>query len=189
MTISMPLTEVGWHLITLPGAPLNPDPAAVFDELVALGQLSGALHRYVPGLGYKPWYENAPSGFGGPLQAGEGYWLYVYGAVTISYDASVTFAQQQVYLATAGWHLIGSGQTADIAMGNCTVRQDSGTAAPFANQTGLWIADPLYGWSITLGAYRTCGVAVNDNDNALRVFAGYWLYTMMSDVTLYVPAS
>jgi hypothetical protein len=178
---------VGWNLITLPGEPVEPDPAAVFDELVALGLLNGSLYRYLPGVGYRGWWQDDPAGFGDPIQAGEGYWLYVYGPVTISYDAFVAFAPREIELAEAGWHLIGSGHTANVAVSTCTVSQGGGAAVPFAGQSDLWISDPLYGWSIGIGGYFTCGVDVMDSDDSLRTFSGYWAYAFVTDLTLYVP--
>ena len=187
LTLSMPLTTVGWHLISLPGEPVDPDPTAVFDELAAFGYLNGCLHRYLSGVGYRTWWETDPGAFGGPLQSGEGYWLYIYSPVTISYDALCTFTEQGIHFPQAGWYLMGSGQIADVAMSACTVRQGGGPAVPFANQTSLWIDDPLYTWSTTLAGYQRCGVEAGDVDDHLRAFSGYWLYALTNDVTLYVP--
>lgn len=187
LTLSMPLTAAGWHLITLPGEPVDPDPTAVFDELVAFGYLNGCLHRYLSGVGYRTWWQTDPGAFGGPLQPGEGYWLYIYSPVTITYDALCTFTEQDICFPQAGWYLIGSGQTADVAVSACTTRQGGGPAVPFANQTSLWIDDPLYTWSAALAGYQTCGVEAGDADDHLRRFLGYWLYTLADDVTLQVP--
>jgi PKD repeat protein len=187
VTVSLPLTMAGWYLISLPGTPTDPDPAAVFDELTP-AQLNGSLHRYVTGVGYQTWWQFDPGAFGGPLQPGEGYWLYVYSPVAITYSAYCTFTQQEVWFAQQGWHLAGSPQLADVAVAGCTVHQGSGSALAFGSQTSLWIDDPLYRWNTPVAGYGTCGADPADADSTLRTRAGYWLYTYLDDVTLQVPA-
>jgi PKD repeat protein len=186
ITVSLPLTVAGWQLITLPGQPVNPNPAAVFDEL-PLAYLSGCLHRYISGVGYQAWWPTSPSAFGGPLQPGEGYWLYIHSPVTITYQAVCTFTEQQVHFAEAGWHLAGSPQTSNLPVASCTVHQGAASPVAFASQTGVWLADPLQSWDPVAWGYVSCGVQGGDLDTILRAGRGHWVYTFVPDVTLHVP--
>jgi Tol biopolymer transport system component len=190
------LTVAGncWHMVTLPCHPTNPDPWEVFDELrpptTALDSLSGCLYRYDPAtMGYVAYYHSAPEEFGS-MVAGAGYWLWVFDTVTICYQAECSGGSESVDFATPGWHMMGSAQLVDTHLDATLWYHAAAGPYPFSTVTvpgdTLWLADPLYCWSPSTTSYAPCGLHPEEDDH-LRLFRAYWLYTFVDDVTVEVP--
>jgi parallel beta-helix repeat protein len=183
-----------WHLITIPCSPLDPDPWELFDELRPPHQptdlLSGCLYRYdAAAKGYVMYRHEAPEEFG-PITPGAGYWLWLYDDATIAYEVECSGEPQSVHFAAAGWHLAGCPRAGNSYLGDTGWRDSTAGPHPFGvvTQPGdpLWLQDPLYGWSPSDGGYLACGLR-EDEDDHLRAFKGYWLYTYVDDVTMEPP--
>ena len=65
--------------------------------------------------------------------------------------------------------------------------QGSTGPSPFSEIANLWVQDPLFGYSCDLGRYTYTGLLGTDEDDHLRAFRGYWLYTFVDDVRLEIP--
>ena len=180
-------------MVSLPCEPLDADPAAVFDEFDPYGEsslLSGNLHRWDPvGKQYKTWYRFAPSEFGGPLSVGEGYWLWVYDYVSITYEGCCGRGERALNFPVAGWYIIGHPQfgDVDIRLDACQAELGGSGRIRYCDVVPDWIADPLVGYDPAVQAYYyvTCGGLYTEH--ALRPFEGYWAYAKEAGLTIYIP--
>ena len=181
-----------WHMVTLPGGCVEPQPHFVFDELLPplspFDMLSGCLHRYDHDRqGYETYYDWAPTPLG-PVTPGDGYWLWVHDDITICYRATPPGEPVTVHFPTSGWYLFGSPRAEDVPVEACTVYH-GGDALPFTDAANVWIQDPLLFYDAATHSYASCGVSPLDTDHHLRAFRGYWLCTFVDDVTLEVPGA
>jgi hypothetical protein len=178
-------------MVTIPWLCTEPQPSAVFDELLPplcpLDMLSGCLHRYDHDLQrYETYYHWAPTPLG-LITPGDGYWLWAYDDVTICYRATPPGEPVTLHFPTAGWYLFGSPRAEDVPVEACLVHCGA-ESRPFADAANVWIMDPLLWYDPGSHAYGSCGVLPTDADHYLRAFRGYWLYTFVDDVTLEIPA-
>jgi hypothetical protein len=181
-----------WHLITIPCHPFNADPWDVFDELrppnKPLDLLSGCLHRYDHAeQGYVTYYYRTPTEFG-PITTRDGYWLWLFDDETIAYEAECSGEAESIHFATAGWHLIGSPHLGHTYLDDTEWHQGVDGPYPFSAIMNLWVQDPLIYFPSVEGGYRNCGLLRTDDDDHLRAFRGYWLYTFVDDVTVDIPS-
>ncbi|KPJ63591.1 hypothetical protein AMK68_03635 [candidate division KD3-62 bacterium DG_56] len=182
-----------WHMITLPCYPIDPDPYQVFDELREPNQpldlLSGSLHRYDHDRQkYVTYYSFAPAEFGS-IRPGDGYWLWLNEDTTICYEAWCTGEPEQLTFPTHGWYLVGSPQPTDTHIDDTRWYQGLDGPYPFSVIYDLWVQDPLVGYHCLPlpSGYDYTGLKGTDQDDHLRQFRGYWLYTFVDDVTLEIP--
>jgi len=185
----------GWHMIAIPGHPVDPDPWEVFDELRPpdhpVDMLSGYLYRYDAGTGdYIAYERSAPAEFG-EVTAGDGYWIWLDDDQIISCPLGSSKQAEVCHFANAGWHLLGMPQWAHSRLADTRWCCAGGPSHPFGavSQPGelLWLQDPLYCWSPLGSGYRVCGLGAGAHDDHLRAFHGYWLYTLVDDLTMEVP--
>jgi hypothetical protein len=181
-----------WHLISFPCTPVNSDPWELLDELRPPNQpldlLSGNLHRYDHDQQKYATYLRFVPGEFGPIVAGDGYWLYVFEDVTIHYAAECAGDPQDVILSSAGWHLKGSPHATDTPIADITLCREGPECHPFADVINTWMQDPLVRYGCATGGYHNTGLLPTDDDDSLRAFHGYWLYTFVDGVTMEVPA-
>jgi parallel beta-helix repeat protein len=184
-----------WHLITIPCDPLDPDPWELFDELRPPNKptdlLSGCLYRYDDATGgYVMYRRDEPEEFG-TITPGAGYWLWLYDDESIAYEVECSSEPQLVHFATAGWHLAGHPRPGHSYVDDTYWHDSANGPHPFSvvTQPGdlLWLQDPLYCWSPSDGGYLACGLREEEDDH-LRAFKGYWLYTFVDEVTMEAPA-
>jgi uncharacterized repeat protein (TIGR01451 family) len=184
-----------WHMITMPCSPLNPDPWEVFDELRPPNQpldlLSGNLHRYDhDGMQYVTYWRSSPTAFG-PIKPGDGYWLSLLATgnetETICYEVECSGETADLYFATEGWYLMGSPQPADIFTNDTTWGLGAPGPLSFGEVFDIWVMDPFIGYSCELGRYTYMGIKPTDEDDHLRAFQGYWMYTFEPDVYMSIP--
>jgi PKD repeat protein len=192
-TVSFFLSGPAWHMISLPCEPVDPDPAAVFDELDPYGSpslLSGNLHRFDPiGKGYKTWYNFNPGDFGGPMTVGEGYWLYIYSDVTITYEACCDYGERAITFPVVGWYMIGTPQFGAVDVRSAGMEAELGASGrvPYCSESPAWIGDPLIGYDPASSSYYyvTCGTLFPDHE--LRPYEGYWADVKEAGLTIYIP--
>jgi hypothetical protein len=176
----------GWNLISLPIAPVDPDPATVFGAL----PISGRLYRYdVATKGYIGYYTFDPGPFG-EMECGEGYWLYCDASSTVTYQGYANDGPQSIALAGGWWSLIGHPFQTAVALADCQVRRVSdGEVRTFAEAASAgWVEPPAYTWSPSLVSYQAIDLEVPPAaDDHLRAWAGYWFSTGPDAVELIVP--
>jgi PKD repeat protein len=185
----IPLSS-GWHLISLPVEPIDPDPKEVFkDKNGSYIPISGNLHRYDhSNQRYVTYYDFLPYDFG-PCKRGDGYWLYLFQNSTISYEGFPT--QKSFSLPTAGWYLIG-GITSNTSMVNIQLRiydsiHSQWITKNFSEVKDVWIQDPFIGYDNSGSRYFSAGLKGTDEDNYLRPWNGYWVYTFANNVEIILP--
>jgi sugar lactone lactonase YvrE len=91
------------------------------------------------------------------------------------------------YFAEPGWHLFSSGSECEIAIADCLVLCGSGEPIPFEHAANVCLQDPMVWYDTSLQVYRSCGLLPTDEDDHLRAFRGYWLYTFEPNLTLIMP--
>ncbi|KPJ64827.1 hypothetical protein AMK68_00450 [candidate division KD3-62 bacterium DG_56] len=173
----------GWHMISLPLEPVDPDPEVVFAGL----PISGNLHRYDHDkLGYVTYYDFAPSPFG-DMAVGEGYWFCCLdpAGCQIQYQAYNDRQESMVELPTSGWYMIG-GNAIHNHFEGLAVTTDT-DASLFPEAANVWVQDPFFGYDNLAGGYFTAGVLPTDDDHYLRPWNGYWAYAFVGDLALVVP--
>ena len=174
--------EVGWNMTSVPVEPLEPSASAVFDELVALGNvLDGSLYRYAPGAGY----ELYPGHFV-DLSAGLGYWLRLTDALpgtVVSVVGACPQSGEAVSLAN-GWTLVGHPLPAAVPLSSVRVT-DGGTTLSWADAVaGGWVDATAYYYEG--GAYRTLRASGGD-DAACRPWRAYWVLAYAGGLSLVLP--
>jgi hypothetical protein len=167
----------GWNLISLPNQPVDPTPSAVFGGI----PLSGQLYEWdATAMGYL-----APAA----MNNTQGYWLHLDAGATVSYLGDPLAGAQEVTLGPAGWHLIGCPANGGVALVSLGVRSGAQTRAFAQAWAANWLAGTLYGWDPATRSYRACSANPWASTNLLHPWHGYWLRSMVDDLTIIFPAS
>jgi len=168
----------------VPVVPNNPEASAVFQDLVALGNvINNHLYRYDTGVGYEV-YSAAFT----DINRGHGYWLWLSVAnpdTVVSVAGLVASGDVQVALAS-GWNLIGHPQAAPVVLASCRVT-DGDTTKTFADAVVAgWVGSSLYYWEPGVG-YRILNPAGYADDDSLQPWRGYWFDAFVPNLQLIVP--
>ena len=171
----------GWSLMSVPIVPADADPLAVFAGI----NISGNLHRYEAG-GYVAFWDFDPAPFGA-VKRGDGFWLHLDEQDTVEYDGTPATGTVTLSLPNQGWYMIGQVHQANQLLTNCEVYDSvSGLTKPFAEAAGAgWVQVPLYYFDGS--GYLSCGLDPWDQDDHLRAWTGYWLYTLQPSLELRIP--
>ena len=119
----------------------------------------------------------------------QGYWLYLDAPDTVSYTGDLLFGPQQIDLDAAGWHLIGCPANTSVALTSLQVRSGDQTKTFAQAAAANWLVGTLYGWDPGAGSYRTCSTNPWAGATALQPWHGYWLRTIVDNLTLIFPAT
>jgi len=154
------------------------------------------LHRYDHhSQGYVTYNYYLPGPFG-PIQPGDGYWLWLFEDVTFCYDIDCPSEDFYLPLPTYGWYLIGQPHPGDSPLDNDTLgyyvwlSQGGGPPErwidhmPPAIPGFDWVQEPLVYYMPD--GYHLCGTQAFEDDT-LRQFRGYWMYTFVDDLSLIIP--
>lgn len=176
--------DAGWHLLSLPLKPVDPDPAVVFAGI----PISGSLYRYDPvPRGYVMYHDADPAAFG-EVDLGMGMWLHLDAAATVSYQGHRAPAAVGVPVSVSGWHLIGAPQPAPVPLTDCTVWLGPQFLTLEQAVAQGWIWTPFYWYDESGGGYARLAFDPWSDDDSLRPWRGYWCRTGEDGVTLGVPA-
>jgi hypothetical protein len=172
-----------WHMITVPGYPVNPWPEVVFYPT----NINMTLFRYDHQIeGYVSYEVNRPSPFG-QIVTGDGYWIWLFEDILVDYPAYATTGPVTLYFPTSGWYMIGSPHFGDVPLTSCQVYHATEGPVPWEDAANVWLQDPLIYYSCPRSSYLLCSMYPQGDDHELREFQGYWLYTFVDDVTLEIP--
>ena len=155
-----------WNLISVPVEPNNPSAVAVY------GQYASALVGYDPATGY---FNPAT------VYATEGYWLYLPTAQEFCIRGTTPTTDQTIVLQNAGWHLIGTPFHAYWE--NTKVSHGRGQPQDVWN-AGNWILPFAFGWDPIAYQYY---VLPQSPPVPMLPCLGYWVYTLVDNVTLTIP--
>jgi PKD repeat protein len=187
--VKAPIIEVstefsrGWHMVSLPLEPVDPDPAVVFAGI----PISGNLHRYDHGgQQYVTYYDFVPGLFG-DLAVSEGYWFYCHdpAGCRVQYQAYNNRQESVRELTTPGWYMVGASMVTNDFDG--VVLSSDTDACLFPEAANVWVQDPLVGYDNLVGAYYTAGMLPTDDDHYLRPWQGYWVYAFEQNLALVIP--
>ena len=172
------LLGTGWNLTSLPIAPEDPDPAAVYLDLTAAGNiLAGNLYAY-DGL-----YRAYPAALT-EMQPGAGYWLrldYAADAALVGYRAT---GESAVPLRD-GWSLVGHPAADPVPLASCSI-DDGATRFGWNDAVGAGLVDP-YCYYYNGSSYETVCASGGCDDDTLRPWYGYWVLANEAGLTLIVP--
>ncbi|MCK4394856.1 right-handed parallel beta-helix repeat-containing protein, partial [Candidatus Bipolaricaulota bacterium] len=149
----------GWNLISMPAVPSNPDAASIFDAL--------PLYEYDACIGTY----STPT----DVSSTEGYWLYLTFEQEFCIDGTVPLTDQTIVLPCAGWHLIGT--CFDAYWLNTLVTH--GAQMRNVADAGNWILLPVFSYDPVMHSYSAV--------TWLVPCLGYWVYTLVDNVTLTIP--
>lgn len=176
-----PTFPAGWNLLSVPLVPEDPEASAVFDDLVAAGNVvTNALYTYVPESGYALY----PLDFT-DVSRGLGYWLKITVPAGETLNGTRALGPVAVPLGE-GWNLVGLPQCAPVALADCSVTQGA-TTLSFEDAAGAgWVSPYLYGYTPG-GGYYMVHPTDPEYANDLEPWCGYWLRAHVAGLELIVP--
>jgi len=169
-----PLLDSGWNLVSLPAVPDDDSPDSAFHSVIDAGQ-ELSLFEWAPGSSYRE-----PAA----VDAGRGYWLYLWGEVRLEVTEPLPTGDYEVTLDHAGWHLVSTPrwpvgwQQAEFADGGNTKSLaqaiSDGWIEPYA-----FLYDPVAEDYVSIELPGTTG--------AIDPWTGYWLKTRVPGLTMILP--
>jgi len=169
-----PTLESGLHLVSVPLVPVDDTPESVFESVLDTGQ-ELSVYEWAPGSSYRE-----PT----TIDAGHGYWLYLWTDVTLEVTGPVPAGEYEVALEHAGWHLVStprwpvSWQSAEFTDG---VQTKSLAEAV----TAEWIEPYAFSYSSVEEDY--VAIELPNAAGAIDPWTGYWLKTREPSLTMILP--
>lgn len=189
-----------WGFVTLPSAPVNPDPEWVFrtDTGSSIPVNAGSLGRFDAWSGgYTYFNHNRPAGFGG-MVLGTGYTINSASQLLWQYDAfmdgmpdSDGMTDMSLNL-PGGWgggayHLIGLPFNHSVNAADCLFTNGVETKT-WAQAYGTWFAY-CYCWDNQTGNHLYVGVDASQFDlTQFEPYKGYWMQTSVENLAMILPA-
>jgi len=168
--------DAGWSMVSLPLAPVDPDPAVIF----AGATVTNSLYEYDRLSGYLIY----PGDFT-QMSVGVGYWLYLDTPGSFSYDGVAARPLPQVPFVLSGWHLIGHIEDDiesffDKMLATPESIATSPMLFPDAVSAG-WLQDPMFYYD---GGYQPAGV-IPGEDEFMRPGKAYWALAFDSGIVFH----
>ena len=161
----------GWNLLSVPLVPAPNSPAAVFGDDVS------PLYIF--------WWDPDQGKYITPtsIDPGRGYWLLLFGTTEIDVTGTAWTEDYEVQLGKAGWHMI-STPTINVFWGYCKFRVGNVTKTLSEAVEEEWILPFFWQYDTTTGQYVALGANPED---VLRPWVGYWIKTLVDNVTVILP--
>jgi len=166
----------GWNLISVPVDPFDPEASAVFDDLVAAGNVINTnLFNYSQATGYLMY----STGFTA-VERKRAYWLRLTVAGQETLTGTEDTADPMTIPLDNGWNMIGHPHPEAVAWADCSITDGA---------TTLSIADAsAAGWLQATGYYYEIGYfEITPASGDLTAWYGYWILTYTDGLTLLVP--
>jgi len=168
--------EAGWRLLSVPSVPAYKTPASVFKSVTAAGQPL-VIYEWVPENSY-----DEPSS----IDPGRGYWMYLDGAVKIEVSGALPTGDYEVVLGAAGWHLVSAPRWPVPWASTKFTRDGDNTTKTLAEAVSAgWVEPYAFSYSTDEGEY--VAVKLPDPGASLDSWKGYWLKTLVDDLTMTIP--
>jgi hypothetical protein len=182
--------EAGWNMVSVPFVPADNVPETVFADVITSGQ---------PLVIYE-WVSTGSPSPDGPysgsyaipteIDAGRGYWLYLFSAVTINASGPLASGTYTVPLTTAGWHQISTPKW-PVAWSAVRFSIDGGATTFTFSEAAFDGAGPGKDW-VYLVAYSynpdtKLYVPADLTDGAMDPWTGYWICTRVPGLTMNIP--
>jgi hypothetical protein len=168
--------DSGWNMISVPLVGADNVPETVFADVIAAGQ---------PLVIYE-WVSTGPSSgsYAIPMEidAGRGYWLYLFQPVAIDATGPLESGTYTVPLTTAGWHQISTPKW-PVAW-NAVQFTDGTDTYSFAEAAAHdWVYLVAYSYNPATKLY----VPADLTDGAMDPWTGYWICTRVPNLTMNIP--
>jgi len=174
----------GWNMMSIPLDPADPDPEVVFSDLKDAGNvISSNLFRFDPYDGYQMYDYDFDT-----VETGRGYWLRVTYEATAGMEGAPESEPVSIPL-VYGWNLIGHPLPYDVPWTGCSITYDEGgpneeTKTIQEAVAAHWILGTVY-YYVPGQGHKTLAYAPGD-DEMLRPWYGYWIFSREDDLTLKV---
>ena len=161
----------GWNLLSGPLVPAPNSPEEVFGDDVS------PLYLF--------WWDPDQGKYIRPtsIDPGRGYWLLLFGTTEIDVTGTAWTEDYEVQLGKAGWHMI-STPTINVFWGYCKFRVGNVTKTLSEAVEAEWILPFFWQYDTTTGQYVALGANPQD---VLRPWVGYWIKTLVDNVTVILP--
>jgi len=166
--------EQGWHLISVPTIPDEPDPENVFRSVIASGQ-ELSVYEWAPGTSYRE-----PES----IDPGHGYWLYLWDELKLVVQGTLPTDEYEVELAHKGWHLISTPRW-PVAWENVQFDDGDETKSLTEAISGDWIEPYAFLYSAAQGDY--VAIELPTTGAGVDPWRGYWVKTRVPDLTMILP--
>ncbi|MCX6092443.1 MAG: right-handed parallel beta-helix repeat-containing protein, partial [Candidatus Bipolaricaulota bacterium] len=173
--MSMDLNS-GWNMISVPLVGADNVPETVFADVIAANQ---------PLVIYE-WVSTGPSSgsYAIPteIDAGRGYWLYLFAPVTINASGPLPSGTYNVGLAEAGWHQV---STPKWPVAWSAVQFTDGADIYTFDEAVAngWVYPVAYSYNPSTKLYVSADLA----DGAMDPWTGYWICTRVQNLTMSIP--
>jgi hypothetical protein len=168
--------DSGWNMISVPVVGADNVPETVFADVIDSGQ---------PLVIYE-WVSTGPSSgsYAIPTEvdAGRGYWLYLFQSVTITATGALPSGTYPVPLTPAGWHQISTPKW-PVAWSAVQFTDGTDTYSLADAVTNGWLYPVAYSYNPDTKVY----VAADIVDGAIDPWTGYWICTRVSGLTMNIP--
>jgi hypothetical protein len=168
--------DSGWNMVSVPLVGADNVPETVFADVIAAGQ---------PLVIYE-WVSTGPSSgsYAIPMEidAGRGYWLYLFQPVAIDATGPLESGTYTVPLTTAGWHQISTPKW-PVAW-SAVQFTDGTTPCSFADAvTNGWVYPVAYSYNPDTKVYEAADIV----DGAIDPWTGYWICARVPSLTMNIP--
>ncbi|RLG04887.1 MAG: hypothetical protein DRN68_09330, partial [Thaumarchaeota archaeon] len=158
----------GWNMVSSPVIPSDADPEAVFgDDVPFLVMWEWNGTEYVE-----------PT----QIEGTKGYWIWLLEETTLDVCGFAPTTDVEFTLDQAGWHMISTLTTPVYLRHLKVVVGDEEKYWADAVEVG-WVRPFAYWWDPIAGEY----VVINPEDGVLMPWRGYWIKTLVDDVTIVLP--
>ena len=158
-----------WNMISSPVIPEDPDPMKVFgdDVLTSLVMWEWNGTEYVE-----------PT----QIEGTRGYWIWLLGEATLDVCGEAPETNVEFVLDWAGWHMI-STLTTPVYLNKLVVRVDGEEKIWDDAVSAGWVRPFAYWWDPVAEDYMT----VLPDNGVLMPWRGYWIKTLVDNVTIVLP--
>ncbi len=166
--------ESGWHLLSVPVLPADPEPAAAFQSVTVAGYVL-TIFEWAPGNSY-----HEPS----VVDPGGGYWLFLEGELRVEVTGVLPSGDYEVQLEDAGWHLVSTPRW-PVPWQGVTFTDGESTLPLEAAIAAEWI-EP-YAFLYCSEDTQYVAIVLPGTTARIDPWTGYWLKTIRPGLTAILP--
>jgi len=162
----------GWNMVSVPAVGADNVPETVFHDVIAAGQPL-VMYEWVPGASYHTPTEIDPA---------KGYWLYLWGSVTVAVTAAAPTGDYTVALGDTGWQQVSTPRW-PIAWTSLEFFDGKDTKTFAEAVADLWILSAVYWYDTAAGTYKLVDVGTGP----IEPWKAYWIYTYKDGLAMILP--
>lgn len=166
--------SAGLHLLSVPLVPEDNVPETVFHSVIEAG-MPVVLKEWIPEASYHDATEVDP---------GRGYWLWLTKGLEIAVEGMAPSGEYAVELPLAGWNLVSTPRWTVAWASLSFTRGDTMLTLEDAIAAG-WIEPYAFLYSSTDAVYHA--IELPGTTAGMEPWRGYWLKTLVADLTVEIP--